>query len=182
MAVGKTAPHPHEASRLCPLTRVQFSDRYCLSPLTVALLYRMLRQLKEFYGEAWGTPAVTVQLSNEPNSSLQTNVWEDWALPSEREKAARALLTCLGPVQVFTRDKKLMAHARSLRLEFKDGSTLTIWLDQGLGFLRAKGNDSSLIFPFRGSVEEQKNALMTMKTNVSVVQGGTIVSIKMSEV
>ena len=165
-----------------PLTRVQFSDRYCLSPLTVALLYRMLRQLKEFYGESWGTPAVTVQLSNEPKSSLQTKVWEDWALPSEREKAARALLTCLGPVQVFTRDKKLMAHARSLRLEFKDGSTLTIWLDQGLGFLRAEGNDSSLIFPFRGSVEEQKNALMTMKTNVSVVHGGTIVSIKMSEV
>ncbi|WP_294446925.1 DEAD/DEAH box helicase [uncultured Mailhella sp.] len=167
-----------------PLTRIVFSDRYCKSPLTVALLYRLLKQLRDFYGEAWPFPVITAKFSeNSPQDYYRmSSILDNWARSSERDTVAELALKELGTVHAFSVDKKLMAHARSLRLEFKDGSMLTIWLDQGLGFLRVLGNSADRTFPFRSSVEDQKSALMTMEHALSVTPGGTIVSLKMSKV
>ena len=164
-----------------PIARILFSDRYCNSPLTAALLYRMLRHLKEVYGEAWTSPSFFVMLSDRI-SGEHSQVWDDWSRASERDDAVRRLLNELGTAKVVPMDKKMMAHARSLRLEFQGGTTLTIWFDQGLGFLKVDRKCPDRLFPFHDTCEAQIVTLKNMGQDLEVVPGGTVISLQLNKV
>ena len=164
-----------------PITRILFSDRYCNSPLTVALLYRLLSHLKELYGEAWAFPTFFVMLADRIFGEY-SQVWDNWSRAEERDEAVRRLLNELGAVKVVPMDKKMMTHARSLRLEFQDGTALTIWLDQGLGFLKVDRKCPDRLFPFHGTCEEQIITLKNMGQALEVVPGGTVISLHLSKV
>lgn len=163
-----------------PIARILFSDRYCNSPLTAALLYRMLRHLKEVYGEAWTSPSFFVMLSDRI-SGEHSQVWDDWSRASERDEAVRRLLNELGTAKVVPMDKKMMAHARSLRLEFQGGTTLTIWFDQGLGFLKVDRKCPDRLFPFHDACDAQIMTLKTMRQDLEVVPGGTVISLQLNQ-
>ena len=98
-----------------PIARILFSDRYCNSPLTAALLYRLLSHLEDVYGEAWSAPSFFVMLADRISGEY-SQVWDNWSRASERDEAVRRLLSELGTVKVVPMDKKMMAHARSRRL------------------------------------------------------------------
>lgn len=76
----------------------------------------------------------------------------------------------------------MMAHARSLRLDFQDGTALTIWLDQGLGFLKVERKCPDRLFPFQETCEEQIITLKNMEQTLEVVPGGTVVSLQLGKV
>lgn len=164
-----------------PITRILFSDRYCNSPLTTALLYRLLSHLKELYGEAWTSPTFFVMLADRISGEY-SHVWDDWSRATERDEAVRGLLNELGTAKVVPMDKKMMAHARSLRLDFQDGTALTIWLDQGLGFLKVERKCPDRLFPFHETCEEQIITLKNMEQTLEVVPGGTVVSLQLGKV
>lgn len=168
------------ASKL-PIARIIFSDRYCNSPLTVALFYRLLNHLKELYGKAWTSPDLFIMLSDRITGEYP-NVWDNWNRATDRNEAMRALLNELGAAKIIPMDKKMMAHARKLQLDFRDGTALTIWLDQGLGFLRVDPKCSDRHFPFHDTYEEQIIKLKNMHQNLIVTQGGTIVSMQLSKI
>lgn len=164
-----------------PIARILFSDRYCNSPLTAALLYRLLSHLEDVYGEAWSAPSFFVMLADRISGEY-SQVWDNWSRASERDEAVRRLLSELGTVKVVPMDKKMMAHARSLRLDFQDGTALTIWFDQGLGFLKVDRKCPDRLFPFHGTCEEQIIALKNMGQALEVVPGGTVISLQLSKV
>ena len=87
------------------------------------------------------------------------------------------MLSGFGNISVLSMKKTDMPHARSLKLDFQDGSMLQIWLDQGLGFLRVLHGDTQ--FPFYGACSEQVRALKSMDNALNVVTGGTIISMQL---
>mgnify|MGYP006996070320 FL=1 len=115
-------------------------------------------------------------------SGEYSQVWDNWSRASERDEAVRRLLSELGTVKVVPMDKKMMAHARPLRLDFQDGTALTIWFDQGLGFLKVDRKCPDRLFPFHGTCEEQIIALKNMGQALEVVPGGTVISLQLSKV
>ena len=56
-----------------------------------------------------------------------------------------------------------LAHARELRLEWEDGASWLLRLDQGFGFWVT---DRSERFPFDRSTDEQSRTLLTIKPRV----------------
>ena len=115
-------------------------------------------------------------------SGEYSHVWDDWSRATERDEAVRGLLNELGTAKVVPMDKKMMAHARSLRLDFQDGTALTIWLDQGLGFLKVERKCPDRLFPFHETCEEQIITLKNMEQTLEVVPGGTVVSLQLGKV
>ena len=115
-------------------------------------------------------------------SGEHSQVWDDWSRASERDEAVRRLLNELGTAKVVPMDKKMMAHARSLRLEFQGGTTLTIWFDQGLGFLKVDRKCPDRLFPFHDACDAQIMTLKTMRQDLEVVPGGTVISLQLNKV
>lgn len=160
-----------------PIKNINFSDRYCNSPLTIALLHSMLRHLRDYYGNAWAIPSCSVILANTINSD-GFYIWNNWRNPDARDAALRSLLQDMVKVTVSSMDKIMMPHARSLRLDFYDDTALQIWLDQGLGFLRVAYGNAERQFPFRGTLDEQVQTLKTLHQTLEIVHGGTVISLK----
>ena len=159
-----------------PVKRILFSDRYCNSPLTAALLHKILSYLQESYGDAWTFPSCHIFLT-EYITGEGASIWDNWRSGSERNAAIKEMLSGFGNISVLSMKKTEMPHARSLKLDFQDGSMLQIWLDQGLGFLRVLHGDTQ--FPFHGSCSEQVRALKSMDNTLNVVTGGTIISMQL---
>ncbi|MBO4311857.1 MAG: DUF1998 domain-containing protein, partial [Desulfovibrionaceae bacterium] len=157
-----------------PITRIVFSDRYCNSPLTVALFYSMMLHLQQSYGNAWNAPTFYIMLSDRIYRE-NSNVWDNWSLADERDNALREVLKNLGTIKLFPMKKNMLAHARYLNLEFQDGTILRIWLDQGLGFLRVSRSCTDSLFPFYESCKKQVDALQKMNHPLEVISGGTVI-------
>lgn len=160
-----------------PIRRIQFSDRYCNSPLTVALLHNMLRQLQESYGDSWTAPTCMIFLANNFTGD-STTIWSNWRSAEARNEAVKILLQGIGKILVIPSSKTDLPHARSLCLDFLDGTQLQIWLDQGLGFLKVSHSNRELQFPFYEKCEEQVRVLRTMGQTLEVVPGGTVISMR----
>ena len=107
-----------------------------------------------------------------------TTIWSNWKSAEARDKAVRLLLEDMGKVSVISVSKANLPHARSLCLDFMDGTQLQIWLDQGLGFLKVAYGNSEWQFPFYGTCEEQIRVLRTMGQTLEVVPGGTVISMR----
>ena len=158
-----------------PIKRIMFSDRYCNSPLTAALLHEMLSYLQESYGDTWTFPSCHIFLTDYITGE-GSYIWDNWRNASERDAAIKEMLSEFGNISVVSMKKTEMPHARSLKLDFHDGSMLQIWLDQGLGFLRVLHGNTQ--FPFYVACSDQVFALKSMNNALNVVTGGTIISIK----
>ncbi len=165
-----------------PIARITFSDRYCNSPLTVTLLHNMLRHLKDSYGDAWTSPACLINFANYTNNYTNNyssfRVSGNWMNENARNDAVKQLLCDFGKVFVKAMHKKYLPHARCLQLDFRDGSMLKIWFDQGLGFLNVDDRDPGRQFPFHESCVDQVKKMQTMNQRLKVVNGGTVISIQ----
>jgi hypothetical protein len=146
-----------------PVARVAYSDRYLRTPLSVRLLAGILHAMPGRNG-ATAVEVVSEQGSGadrEPPRALH-HTW-----PEDTTRSA-VLRTLLPGASVSLRPKDACSHARSLRLDFADGTAVTIHLDQGLGAWRTPGRPVR----FDGEAEPARQAaeLMRIETDV-VIQG-----------
>ena len=165
---------------LLPIRSIEFSDRYCGQPLATALLFRMLSSLKTSYGSSWGCPVValaSVDWLQQGDGSMSGN----WGSAEQRDEVWHALFSHLGKELVSRRPKNLLPHYRFMKLTFENGSFLNISLDQGFGFVRLhKASWDGQYFDFGASPDEQAYALAHYDAKLSVVPGGTLITMELA--
>ena len=146
-----------------PVARVVYSDRYLRTPLSVRLLAGIL------YAMPGRNEATAVEVVSEQGSGADREppraLHHTWPEDTTRGAVLRALLPS---ASVSLRPKDACAHARSLRLDFADGTAVTIHLDQGLGAWRTPGRPVR----FDGEAEPARQAAELMRIETAVVIQG----------
>ena len=160
-----------------PLKRVSYSDRYITTPWALVLLREILldlvrqrradprtelevltRDLRNPYRP--GRVAVSVSDSFQDDAARESVF--DEAMGSGRGSVCwsgqRRLEVGLAP------------HFRELRLEWKDGSTWSLFLDQGVGYWQCRPRAE---FPFKSTGEEQVTRLNQIVKRGRVTSVGT---------
>ena len=141
-----------------PLTRVHYTDRYVKSPLTVRLLHEVLMGL---HPDSWFEGIKIEVETSELRSGghwRQHHLEDDWGYEDDRREITRQMLSFDGVIpEIKVRNNRDLAHARELKLEWKDGASWTLRLDQGLGFWTTT---RSARFPFDRNIEEQLRVLL----------------------
>ena len=120
---------------------IDYSDRYLFTPVSIALVYRILSGLKNVVGSSrWVSPLISITTTNTRGSGVHEiydTVYSDWEDSSLRDSAAKRVLASLGlkPKWVVS-DRRNVQHSRSLAVRFSDGTALTLRFDQGVTYWR----------------------------------------------
>lgn len=124
-----------------PLRAIHYTDRYLFAPLSVRLVFEMLRDAPGL-AKATLVELNTTGSSGRMNGSTPFKLYHDWNRDSDRHAVTRDLLSAkLGcKASVRFKDKMDLPHARTLDLHYDDGR-IQIYLDQGVGYWRLKRDD-----------------------------------------
>lgn len=143
-----------------PVT-IEYSDRYIRSPLTVRVLFELL---KRFSSNTVGQPELfikTTQSSQRQSGLAMHHDWQDGGTQrAVMEQLFRPYFRV--SVTVYGRPHEL-SHSRFLALTWANGSRVDVNLDQGVGFYRTKTSKS---FDFALNAELQARKLSEMKFSV----------------
>jgi hypothetical protein len=107
--------------------------------------------------------------SDRPAPALMHEAWTDDTI---RADVLRGLLP---RASVSLRAKQDCPHARSLHLDFADGSSVTIFLDQGLGAWRTAGR-RPVRFKGEADATRQVAELKRIETDIEMQGGGAYAS------
>lgn len=123
------------------VVRVIYSDRYLFTPLSIALLVEVVAALRSRVGAGrWETPLVKVSTMNSREQTRPmpaTHVYSDWPDLRDRDAVIEAAFDYIGVgAKVEALERQRLSHGRVLRVEFGDGATLNVRLDQGLSYWR----------------------------------------------
>lgn len=150
------------------IERIEVDDRYLNSPLTVRLLYEVLRRLPEAR-----TTIRTCRIREDVRRPYEMH--HDWPTPDEHEQVLRAVF---GPrVTVEVMPKHDTAHFRRIEVRWQDGRKLVLQPDQGLGFMKAidRGRGAGAPrHPFGTRPEHQAEALRKVSFDVRQKQVGAV--------
>ncbi|MEO1999426.1 MAG: hypothetical protein ABGZ17_29625, partial [Planctomycetaceae bacterium] len=152
------SPWLKEGMESGPPRSVEYTDRYLKSPLSARLLYEVLQQLVS--GENSATQTTQVRLNTMKATEKQTgrHLHHNWSNYRVQESTLKSIFRSLGKpsIRLLARDK--LAHARCMRIEWRNGLSAAITLDQGMGFARCVG---TVDHHFRDAPELQANALIS---------------------
>jgi DEAD/DEAH box helicase domain-containing protein len=174
-------------ARNVPLQRVLYEDRYLFTPLTMAVLGSVLQALLRVRnGAEW--PIIDV-ITQTPKTSgfdplrrqqLGRYLGHEWDPTVNRADLFAAYCPQIGVPNVsWTERKKFDTnHRRSLRLEWADGSSFRLLLDEGVGFVQT---DRQVAFDFTQPVAKQAIALAALD-NVGVKNRAAQTSVYVSRV
>jgi DEAD/DEAH box helicase domain-containing protein len=152
---------PNLASRLdgsVKLARVAYEDRYVVSPLSAATVYRVVEHLATVSGGIAADTAVelrTSEASTRPGA-LSRRVWDNWATSAEQTGVLSELLVGLGRPSVQVVRRQAASHFREMVLEWNDGHRFVVRLDHGLSFLECQGH---ALHPFGATSAKQSAAI-----------------------
>jgi DEAD/DEAH box helicase domain-containing protein len=165
--VSALRPQAFAAGR--QLASVTYSDRYLRSPLTARLLLEAVRKVP-LMSETTSVEIIseTTGQIGRPGYQLHHN-WETDALRKD------ALMALLPKAKVRLVPKADCAHARYFRLNFDDGSSITVFLDQGLGAWRT-ASSRPIRFDLSASAQSQAKELLGLSFDIAIQEGGTISS------
>lgn len=157
-----TAALPSLAAKLAGgrLAKVWYSDRYIQTPLSARLAIEVVRALAA--QPAWSKEESSLKMISTTMSSQvgapPTLFTHDWRHSMERKRVVETAIGSIVPKASFElRERKALEHYRELTLEWADGISWHVRLDQGFGFM---GMPQPVRFPFERSVTEQSNALL----------------------
>lgn len=144
-----------------PLAKISYADRYLRSPLTVKLLYEVVRALER----RKGLPAAdcVIELHSTPPRANRPprRACDDWVHARE---ARRVIETLFGDrCQMRQTSIHEAPHWRELTLHFHNGRQWRLRLEQGFGFWNERGY---LNFPFERSAEDQAKWLRKKQFSV----------------
>jgi hypothetical protein len=156
---------PQAFAGKCPVVRAVYSDRYLRSPLAARLLYEIVRAMPGRHEET------IIEIISERTMRAATEpsvLHEAWTDDRDRTAVLEALLP---RASVALRTKRDCPHARSLLIDFADGSSVTIYLDQGLGAWRTAGR-RPVRFDGAADVARQVAELKRVDTDVEIQEKG----------
>ncbi len=133
-----------------PLEKISYCDRYLRSPLTVKLLYEIVKGLHRHKGLQADDCVVEIHTTPPRANRPPQRVSDDWV---HARAARRAIETVFGDrCKVRQTSIQDSPHWRELALHFRGGRRWRLRLDQGFGFWSERGY---LTFPFERPAEDQ---------------------------
>jgi hypothetical protein len=181
-ALAKEAPAISERlSGDTPLDELAYEDRFVVSPLHAAVVYRILSELTRYPGGVVTATAVTVRTTSSvqnrdrpPQQGSQLH--SDWLDATDQASVLDKVFHGLGSSRVTVVPRRGSPHFREMRLRWKDGRKLVVRLDHGLSFLRTQGYTP---WRFSDPAERQASALRTV-TGLVRQEAGTVVPVYVS--
>jgi ATP-dependent helicase YprA (DUF1998 family) len=144
-----------------------YSDRYLFSPLSVRLLYEVLKIATRGGQDGRKVPMVirTQGERRDSRGGYTDQINHDWGNASVRKAVLEAVMARAG-VQATVRleDLRSLAHGRTLDIEYDDGGRVEILFDQGLGYWKVRGR---VPFDFNANVPRQAEALARAPVTVA---------------
>ncbi|MEP4599114.1 MAG: DEAD/DEAH box helicase [Cyclobacteriaceae bacterium] len=138
------------------LTLVEYSDRYVKSPMTAVLLGQVLKNMP-FDTSQSNLVVSWMEVDYPRNSKYSRKPFDNWEPSEEADREDffyRLTKPSFSEVTInSTNDNRRIPHPRELDLEFDNGNTLNIRLDQGFGYWFVDGHVTA--FPFNQSVNNQ---------------------------
>lgn len=142
------------------IEKIEYSDRYLVTPLTALLIGEIIYGLKAIYDEdnEWPNPEVSIRTTEASNDKNPHRIDHNWRDPHDQEKVLSNFLEQLGLiVNVGLYSRKNVNHRRHLEISWSDNSVTIIVLDQGVGFLEF---ETPYNFDFNSSPQAQATALL----------------------
>ena len=148
------------------LTKVEYSDRYLLSPIVVKLLQELLSSLGSYSGGTAETTKISILTSKMGRIDLREPrmVFHDWRDANDRREVFETLLNIAGSLDFKEMPRNDLPHARMLRLHWPDHGAWNIRLDQGIGYWRV--GRGSRGFPFDQGPDRQISFLKELDVEV----------------
>ncbi len=125
-----------------PIARVIYSDRYLRSPLSVRLLAETLRHLSTLKGGISKVSAIDVRTTFDDRGGLYNGLTGNWPTAELQKRVTETVLAEIANSSIMvdvSRQKSALPHHRYLRLEWSDGKSAEIRLDQGLSGMQPVG-------------------------------------------
>ncbi len=177
--------HEHQATRdrLQSSDRIiglRYQDRYLFSPLSVRLLFEILRGLREKTGEEsfQANSLIIDTLACRPQTGHMNHpqqlLWSDWDDNDMRESVLTIVFREIGlHTQVRLADGRQAAHGRMLEIGFESGASVTIRFDQGVSYWRISRSTEyrKKLFDF-SERNPEKQARQLLKCTASLEGGG----------
>jgi len=137
------------------LLKVEYSDRYLLSPIVLRLLQELLTALESYTGGTAKTTELSILTSKMVRIDLREPrlVFHDWRDANDRQVVFGALLNIAGALDFREMSKNDLPHARMFRLHWPDRVSWNIRLDQGIGYWRVDRGPKA--FPFDQGTDRQ---------------------------
>lgn len=142
------------------IEKIEYSDRYLVTPLTALLIGEIIYGLKAIYDEDndWTNPEVFIRTTEASNDKNPYLIHHNWKNPNVHEKVIENFLQQLGLiVRVGLYSKDAVNHRRHFEISWSDNSVTVIVLDQGVGFLEF---ETPYKFDFNSSPQAQAAALI----------------------
>ncbi|WP_373054431.1 DEAD/DEAH box helicase [Thioalkalivibrio sp.] len=150
------------------LQALSYQDRYLVTPLAVALLLRLTDALRQRLGSArWEVDELTITTTSGVTTGSRpaplNRVWSNWPHYGTRDQTLHDAFSYLGiQAAVLARPRHETGHGRVLTLDWSDGARLSLRLDQGLSYWRARhGRHND--FDFDAGCLDQAEALVRME-------------------
>ena len=142
------------------LKAVTYTDRYMATPASVLLLHQIINTLPFSTSTKSTFRLDTMAIEESRRDVSWRNMNKNWN-PNETANKHDLMYKLMEQSNKFetitisfTNDKRLLSHARILKLQFEDNSTLYIRLDQGMGHWKADlpGQDYPFDIPVSGQL------------------------------
>lgn len=165
------------------IVSIEYNDRYLFSPLSIALLIKMISGLKYLVGEdRWGNIELSIKTTQKLIQRVgeirsYTAAYTDWQDSDDRNAVAAMSFNLVGiNAKVVVSDNFNLQHSRALKVEFSNGKVLTVRLDQGVTYWRIF-TGSQHARRFTTSFDFQDKALENQAKKVAdmnlMIEGGT---------
>lgn len=151
------------------IKEIYYRDRYLVSPLHASLLYRLLGHLQPCIGKDTTVEILTAEFDRHHRGDNSYAVNHNWGQQKDRDQVVRGVIEELtgGHVRLTAKPKKEIDHSRELSITWQDGTSMRLYLDEGVGCWRINGMQS---FEFGGSVSHQIKDVARLQGYVSMAQ------------
>lgn len=154
------------------LVSASYNDRYLYSPMTIAVLYQLIKALKNKLGEE-RTSTFSFQMTTTGNRNQyynqQNKIWSDWIDSNDRDRVAQSIFDQIDIVfSINIGSKADVGHGRILELTFSSGKKLFVRLDQGVSYWRAAWalRSEMIAYNFTASDILQRDRLLNLNIDV----------------
>jgi DEAD/DEAH box helicase domain-containing protein len=155
-----------------PVKMVTYSDRYLANPISVMLLYRVIKELPFEFSEDAKFLVLTMKIDYPGHYENSRRIHKNW-YPEEEQSKKNLLISLFKRIESFKsieilleNNRKNLSHSRFLKLDFENGKTLTIRFDQGMGYWYVK--EYTQPYPFSDSVDDQLDWIENIASDFDV--------------
>jgi len=150
------------------IDKVTYSDAYVSSPITFLLFMEAIDGLKQSTTN-WNSPNIFLTTSLKPVNSRARGVYADWSSPQvQKEVFERFCNQAMGEqLDVELKDKREMAHDRTLSIHWGDTAITKVRFDHGFGSWGLSGRHSNW-FDNRAEKNRQIQSLLQELSSMRV--------------